>query len=488
MKAHPKQQKAKSTPRYYMKKLALTITSVILGLVNFISLTITPFKKLTRENPGKNHYISKDIKSGIKSSRANSTTIHRHWKVDTHGSWEITITQTKLLLLTATLLHVMEDLHTKEINMKTYNLIHNKSFLNQKGNAFPIKVDTMIKNHRRICNITRQKHRKWSKLYARLMECVHHFLNLRFLPQKLKEITINLANMWRFIINHIDIPIERKTAGGPKTICPICTIPVIGVRNYLKQNFRNMTNAIKVAANNFKTKELISKTLSKTLKLTRATLGLLFEPFKRMKIGRLKIRSARKNPGWKQKPRNMGQYDGNDDPEEWSSDSEEENSISATTEDPNADSGWYKKPMKKYPKGVGYWYNPKRPKDKYSELKNAPKMDPPVRNTQAEDIQEDSIPNEEEINITMSETIRTKIVNINVRSAVSDYKKAQIREGIRKIDPDVIAITESWFNKYDQELRMENYIPIGRQDRPPPRNKEPNPKKRGGGVLVLAKK
>ena len=47
----------------------------------------------------------------------------------------------------------------------------------------------------------------------------------------------------------------------------------------------------------------------------------------------------------------------------------------------------------------------------------------------------------------MSETIRTKIVNINVRSVVSDYKKAQIREGIRKIDPDVIAITKSWFNK-----------------------------------------
>ena len=152
------------------------------------------------------------------------------------------------------------------------------------------------------------------------------------------------------------------------------------------------------------------------------------------------------------------------------------------------DSGWYKKPMKKYLKGIGYWYNPKRPKDKYSELKNAPKMDPPVKNTQAEDIQEDSIPNEEEINITMSETIRTKIVNINVRSAVSDYKKAQIREGIRKIDPDVIAITESWFNKYGQELRIENYIPIGRQDRPPPRNKEPSNKKRGGGVLVLAKK
>ena len=72
-------------------------------------------------------------------------------------------------------------------------------------------------------------------------------------------------------------------------------------------------------------------------------------------------------------------------------------------------------------------------------------MDPPEikkqeGNTQAEDTQEVSIPNEEEISITMSETIRTKITNINVRSAVSDYKKAQIREGIRKIDPDVIVM------------------------------------------------
>ena len=251
--------------------------------------------------------------------------------------------------------------------------------------------------------------------------------------------------MWSFITNHINTPTERKTAGGPRTVCPICTIPVIGIKNYLKQNFRNMTNATKMAASNFSTKQLITKTLSKTLKLTRVTSELLMKPFKKMKIGRLSIRNACKNPGWKQKPRNMGQYDGNDDPEEWSTDSEEENSFTATTEDPNADSGWYKKPMKKYPKGIAYWYNPKRPKDKYSELKNAPKMDPPEikkqeGNTQAEDTQEVSIPNEEEISITMSETIRTKITNINVRSAVSDYKKAQIREGIRKIDPDVIVM------------------------------------------------
>ena len=113
--------------------------------------------------------------------------------------------------------------------------------------------------------------------------------------------------MWSFITNHINTPTERKTAGGPRTVCPICTIPVIGIKNYLKQNFRNMTNATKMAASNFSTKQLITKTLSKTLKLTRVTSELLMKPFKKMKIGRLSIRNACKNPGWKQKPRNMGQ-------------------------------------------------------------------------------------------------------------------------------------------------------------------------------------
>ena len=126
MKALPKIQKAKSTLTYYMKKLALTFTSVILGLMNFIIQTITSFKKLTRENPRKNIYTTNELKPKIKLNRKDYTTIHRYWKVDTHGSWKITITQTKLLFLIATIIHVMEDLHMKEINMKTYNLIHNK--------------------------------------------------------------------------------------------------------------------------------------------------------------------------------------------------------------------------------------------------------------------------------------------------------------------------------------------------------------------------
>ena len=43
----------------------------------------------------------------------------------------------KLLLLTATFLRITGDLHKKETNMKPYNLIHNKIFLNQKGNNLP---------------------------------------------------------------------------------------------------------------------------------------------------------------------------------------------------------------------------------------------------------------------------------------------------------------------------------------------------------------
>ena len=47
----------------------------------------------------------------------------------------------------------------------------------------------------------------------------------------------------------------------------------------------------------------------------------------------------------------------------------------------------------------------------------------------------------------------------------------------------MVVITESWFGEYDQEFRVENYEPIGRADRP-----TDNHKKRGGGVLVQAKK
>ena len=210
-----------------------------------------------------------------------------------------------------------------------------------------------------------------------------------------------------------------------------------------------------MAITNFNINQLITKTLNLGSRQLIRVFILLLSPIRKMRIGN----PGKCGPNRKGSPANhkIGQYDGSDDPNDWSSESDEENSSSsADMGDMNADCGWYKKPMPKYPKGIAYWYNPKRPKDKYSELKNAPKMNPPVFQNRGDPIQnetqDDFIKDEEEINITMSETIRTKIVTINVRSAVSDYKKAQIREGIRKINPDVIVITESWLNKYDQEF------------------------------------
>ena len=317
-----------------------------------------------------------------------------------------------------------------------------------------------------------------------------YLLNLRFLPQATKVTIKKIAEALNFFIKHIDPQLRSYTAKGPKTYCPICSIPVVGMRNYIKQNFKNLTNTIQMAKTNFNATQLVTKTLHVSSKNLIIMLAPLLSPFRRMRIGNHRRSSQRRK--WDLNNEKIGQLDGSDDPNDWSSDSEEEDNSSADMGYMEADSGWYRKPMPKFPKGIAYWYNPKRPKNKYSELKNAPKMNPPVLQTrgdnQQNDTEDDFIEDEEEINITMSETIRTKIVNINVRSAVSDYKKAQIREGIRKIDPDVIVITESWLNKYDQEFRIAGYVPIGRQDRPPPRNKEPNPKKRGGGVLVLAKK
>jgi hypothetical protein len=76
-------------------------------------------------------------------------------------------------------------------------------------------------------------------------------------------------------------------------------------------------------------------------------------------------------------------------------------------------------------------------------------------------------------------------MTMNVRSAVSDKKKAQIRLGVDKIDPDIIIITETWFCCNDGEFTIQGYSPITRCDRPHGIGKVP--KSNGGGVLALAK-
>ena len=492
MKAHPRPQKTKS-PSHLARKLVHKSIDFALKLMGFITLYFyslleplygsgtSNFKNTTSNIPQKPR---KQHGPRIKPRKRNNFKRHRHWKVDKYPPWKLTRMLLRILIITKIAIHTTENLHLHrtEPNRKLLDLYSILEPFYGPGTGH-------FKNL--IHSPNKREHRKRKKLKNNIKEGVLYLLNLRFLPKTIKNVIAKLAEAMTFFVKHIDPPTTSNTAQGPRTYCPICTIPVIGVLNYLKQNFKNLTNAILMAATNyFYIKEHTTNALSTLTTAIIKTVTLLIAPFRRMKFGKMGGFMPRKRKNTQDK--HIGQYDGNEDPNDWSSDSENETPPSTPTTDP-ADCGWYKKPMPKIQRGIAYWYNPKRPKDKYSEIKNAPKMKPPEihRPKEPQETQEEfveHIEDEEEINITMSETIRTKIVNINVRSAVSDYKQAQIREGIRKINPDVIAITESWLNKYDQEFRIDGYVPIGRQDRPPPRNKEPSNKKRGGGVLVLAKK
>ena len=106
-----------------------------------------------------------------------------------------------------------------------------------------------------------------------------------------------------------------------------------------------MTSASLAAARNFYPRQLITITMNIALGLIVSTAKILLIPFKRMKT------RSPPRPGKKKRPmqddQNIGQLDGNDDPANLSSESEDENSFSASTQEPNADCGWYKKPMEK---------------------------------------------------------------------------------------------------------------------------------------------
>jgi hypothetical protein len=153
-----------------------------------------------------------------------------------------------------------------------------------------------------------------------------------------------------------------------------------------------------------------------------------------------------------------------------------------------------------YARGMEYWYDLNRPpsKDKKEEKVPSSKDTNDADGEAAEDngaqtgepdSQQDGpcdTNDEDEIFISEHDLGRTKILTMNVRSAVSDEKKALIKLGVNKIDPDVIIMTETWFNRNDGEFRIHGYKPVARCDRPTRPDREP-PKARGGGVLALAK-
>ena len=175
----------------------------------------------------------------------------RQWKLDKCSSWNLIQKLAKLFLVTAIMLQIVGNLHSEETNRKLYNLTHNKITLNQRGSAFPIKDDTMLTNQNKIRAKIKHENRMRREFKNRLWESLEHILNLRLLPQKVKHTTTAVIEAWRFMIKHINIPTPNNKAQGPRTFCPICSIPVVGIVGYFKQNFRNMTEVSKMTAKNF---------------------------------------------------------------------------------------------------------------------------------------------------------------------------------------------------------------------------------------------
>jgi hypothetical protein len=106
------------------------------------------------------------------------------------------------------------------------------------------------------------------------------------------------------------------------------------------------------------------------------------------------------------------------------------------------------------PGGKSYFYNldnpPKddeetndtRPQGKRTLNPNAEEFIPSFipENTQESQLKDEENLDEDEIFIDSNVHCRTKIMTINVRSAVTDEKKILIRRGVDKLDPDIIKI------------------------------------------------
>ena len=297
MKAHPKPQKTKTPPSHYSSKLVHKSIDATLKLIGFIGLYFyslleplygagtSNFKNTTKNSP-QNPRDSPGPR--IKPRKRNNFLRHRHWKVGKYPPWKLTGTLLKIFIIIRIATHSIEDLHRTDLNRKLYNLVHNTKFVNQRGNAFPIKADTMIRNRRKIFSLNKREHRKRKKLKNKFLEGVFYLLNLRFLPRIVKNIIVKIAKALTFFVKHIDSPNMSHTAQGPRTHCPICTIPVIGVMYFLKKNLTNMTNATLVAATNyFYIKTITINALGTIPIVIMKTVTLLTAPFKRMKFGKV---------------------------------------------------------------------------------------------------------------------------------------------------------------------------------------------------------
>ena len=254
MKAHPAPQTTKTKTRScYTRKLVQKSIDTAFKLIELIGLyfyTIlepfygsdtSHFNNTTNSTP---QNLREHLSPRIKPRKRNNFKRHRHWKVDENPSWKLTRILVGILFITKIATYSIENLHLHrtEPNRKLHNLysilepFHGPGSGHFKNLAF---------------SPNRREHRKRKKLKNKIKKGVLYLLNLRFLPKTIKNVVAKLAEAVTFFVKNIDPPTTSNTAQGPRTHCPICTIPVIGVIYFLKQNLTNMTNATLVAATNY---------------------------------------------------------------------------------------------------------------------------------------------------------------------------------------------------------------------------------------------
>ena len=210
-----------------------------------------------------------------------------------------------------------------------------------------------------------------TKMVNWLKHFIETIVNLRFAG--LRRRTTSIMKTWSKKMDTYLTKIFKNdwTARVPKTYCPCCTIPDIGCYGYIKQNFQNMRNAIKLAARNLSITKTIKFILIQMTNTIRGATKIMITPFRLM----TKQKQIRKDLMYRKSREhsNIGQYDGNQDLDGTSS--EEENSFTASGEEGSMDCGWYKRQMETYAKGVGCWYNPKRQKNKILDVRKRTKSE-----------------------------------------------------------------------------------------------------------------
>ena len=320
---------------------------------------------------------------------------------------------------------------------------------------------------------------KFAKITIIILALAAKISNIRF--DLLRDVTRRVMTFWSHIanklINEDKIYSKVDRFQGEKPWYPYCAIPQIGIKEYLITNTK--------AAMTAPIERLLKPIERKVSDLIVKSIHLALQTYIYCEHNNNVSLTARVLSGMKTKEMlrrkethsvqndTIKQYDGTADTDiESEADSEEEIDPKDLSNLRGSDFGWNRTGGTVCKKGIEFWcwinQTPaEKEENKESEtVTNDTKGSRDIENKveevteeehQSTDTQSSDSESKEEIYINPNETCRTKILTMNVRSAVSPRCRAEIIDGVRKVDTDVVILTESWLNEYDQELRIDHW-------------------------------